>query len=239
MTAPLDLEAITAEFLQMCGPHDAGVIAECRCAERDYRPVMGQLVDEVTRLRAEVARLGRERDLHEGCVESWETTADGWRSRASRAEAERDAALAELAANERTEDARLAIAEAESAALLALRRAAERWRAQFGEVAVTKFPRRDALIAAVDALPVATELDPAGDAFMTTRRFELHRDTDVSGVSGTGVVADGILWPDGSANIRWRGAMPSVVFWHSMEHAEAVHGHVGSTRFVWLDGGQP
>jgi hypothetical protein len=81
MTTPLDLDAITAEFLQMCGLHDTyDLLAACRCAKRDYRPVMGQLLDEVTQLRSEVERLGRERGLHEGCVESWETTADGWRS---------------------------------------------------------------------------------------------------------------------------------------------------------------
>lgn len=33
--------------------------------------------------------------------------------------------------------------------------------------------------------------------------FTLVRDEDVSGVSGTGVVADGMLWPDGTA--VWKG----------------------------------
>lgn len=69
----------------------------------------------------------------------------------------------------------------------------------------------------------------------STRRFELHRDRDASGVSGTGVVADGVEWPDGSVSIRWRGERPSVVFWATVADAEAVHGHGGLTRFVWLD----
>ena len=68
-----------------------------------------------------------------------------------------------------------------------------------------------------------------------TRRFELHRDADVTGVSGTGVVADGVLWPDGSCSIRWRGDRPSVVFWADVLDAEYVHGHAGATEFVWLD----
>ncbi|MBM0235942.1 hypothetical protein JNW88_00370 [Micromonospora sp. ATA32] len=72
---------------------------------------------------------------------------------------------------------------------------------------------------------------------MSTRRFELHRDHDVSGVSGTGVVADGVRWPDGSVSIRWRGERPSIVFWHSLADAEQVHGHGGATRFMWLDDG--
>jgi hypothetical protein len=67
------------------------------------------------------------------------------------------------------------------------------------------------------------------------RRFHLQRDTDVSGVSGTGRVADGVLWPDGTVSLRWIGARPSVVFWDRLEDAEAVHGHGGATRIVWDD----
>lgn len=62
--------------------------------------------------------------------------------------------------------------------------------------------------------------------------FTLERDTDVTGVSGTGTVADGVVWPDGTVSIRWRGDRPSVVFWESLEHALAVHGHGGATRIV-------
>lgn len=29
------------------------------------------------------------------------------------------------------------------------------------------------------------------------RLFELQRDVDVTGYSGVGVVADGVIWPDG------------------------------------------
>ncbi|MEU4558597.1 hypothetical protein AB0F72_09405 [Actinoplanes sp. NPDC023936] len=54
MTVP-DLEAITAEFLPVCGPCDLGVPAKCVCSQRDHRPVMLQLVREIERLRAVVA----------------------------------------------------------------------------------------------------------------------------------------------------------------------------------------
>lgn len=63
-------------------------------------------------------------------------------------------------------------------------------------------------------------------------RFELHRDDDVTGVSGDGIVADGIRLPDGRAVLRWRGPRSSTVLWRSMEHAVAVHGHDGATRVV-------
>ncbi|MFI7125949.1 hypothetical protein ACIBQ1_09665 [Nonomuraea sp. NPDC050153] len=62
--------------------------------------------------------------------------------------------------------------------------------------------------------------------------FALVRDVDVSGVSGTGVVADGVIWPDGSVSVRWRGEHPSIVFWRSVESVKVIHGHNGATRIV-------
>lgn len=67
------------------------------------------------------------------------------------------------------------------------------------------------------------------------RLFALERDVDVSGVSGVGVVADGVLWPDGTVSVRWRGERPSIVHWTSLDDVKAIHGHNGSTRFEWLD----
>jgi len=68
------------------------------------------------------------------------------------------------------------------------------------------------------------------------RRFTLQRDVDVTGVSGTGTVADGIMWPDGTASVRWRGDHPSIVFWdRGWESVQHVHGHGGHTRLVWTD----
>jgi len=64
--------------------------------------------------------------------------------------------------------------------------------------------------------------------------FRLERDVDVSGVSGTGIVADGCVFPDGVAVVRWRGARPSTVVWPSVEDVEAIHGHGGATRVVWV-----
>jgi len=67
------------------------------------------------------------------------------------------------------------------------------------------------------------------------RRFHLQRDHDVTGVSGVGRVADGILWSDGTVSVRWLGERPSTVFWDDLAHAEHVHGHGGHTRIVWDD----
>ncbi|MFC6885305.1 hypothetical protein [Actinomadura yumaensis] len=71
---------------------------------------------------------------------------------------------------------------------------------------------------------------------MRPRRFILQRDHDVTGISGLGHVADGVLWPDGTASLRWRGEHPSLVFWdRGMVSAEHVHTHYGASRIVWID----
>lgn len=70
---------------------------------------------------------------------------------------------------------------------------------------------------------------------MDARRFQLYRREDVTGVSGTGVVADGVMWPDGSASLKWRGENSSVVFWLTLESLTKIHGHDGKTVVLWLD----
>lgn len=62
------------------------------------------------------------------------------------------------------------------------------------------------------------------------------RDEDVSGVSGTGIVAEGVEFGDGTVAIRWcTSPARSTVLWDEIDDAIKVHGHDGKTRFVWLD----
>lgn len=67
------------------------------------------------------------------------------------------------------------------------------------------------------------------------RRFALHRDHDVSGVSGTGIVAYGVEFPDGHVVTRWNADIAQTCCWASIGDVEHVHGHGGATRIVWLD----
>jgi hypothetical protein len=69
-----------------------------------------------------------------------------------------------------------------------------------------------------------------------TTRFELHRHHDVSGISGTGVVAEGIVFSDGTAVLHWLGEWNSTVVHKSVEQVIAVHGHSGATELIF---GQP
>lgn len=69
------------------------------------------------------------------------------------------------------------------------------------------------------------------------RRFQLKRIVDTSGISGTGIVAEGVEFTDGTVAIRWRTKYSSTVFWQSMQEVEAVHCHGGNSVIDWLDKG--
>jgi hypothetical protein len=67
------------------------------------------------------------------------------------------------------------------------------------------------------------------------RMFELHRDVDVTGVSGTGIVAEGVEYGDGTLAVRWLGEDAETVVSESIYRFLRIHGHEGRTRAVFLD----
>jgi hypothetical protein len=67
------------------------------------------------------------------------------------------------------------------------------------------------------------------------RRFNLVRHRDITGVSGTGVVAEGVQYSTGKVAVCWLGLFSSVVVWDSIEDAVRVHGHGGATEVEWID----
>lgn len=71
------------------------------------------------------------------------------------------------------------------------------------------------------------------------RSFILLRGEDVRGVSGIGVVAWGVEFPDGVVALRWASDWPTSVVFHDkgIEAVKAVHGHDGRTQIVWHDEG--
>lgn len=68
------------------------------------------------------------------------------------------------------------------------------------------------------------------------RRFTLVRKMDITGVSGTGLVAEGIVFTDGTVVMRWLGSTPStVVHDKGMEAVERIHCHGGNSYVEWMD----
>jgi hypothetical protein len=67
------------------------------------------------------------------------------------------------------------------------------------------------------------------------RLFQLVRHTDVSGVRGTGTLAEGVEWSDGAVTLRWRGRWPATSVWDGgIDALLAVHGRGGRTQIHWL-----
>lgn len=68
------------------------------------------------------------------------------------------------------------------------------------------------------------------------RPFQLVRREDLSGVSGTGLVAEGVAFSDGTVALRWlTGEHRSTGLHSSIRAVLAVHGHEGRTQIRWLD----
>lgn len=67
------------------------------------------------------------------------------------------------------------------------------------------------------------------------RRFRLQRNTDVSGVSGTGNVAEGCQFSSGWCALVWLEGKSALSYYPSIEILIGIHGHEGATQIVWID----
>ena len=65
--------------------------------------------------------------------------------------------------------------------------------------------------------------------------FQLHRAEDESGVSGIGIVAEVVQFANGKCALSWLTAHTSVAVYDNVETLDAIHGHNGKTKVVWLD----
>jgi hypothetical protein len=65
------------------------------------------------------------------------------------------------------------------------------------------------------------------------RVFQLLRDEDISGVSGVGRVAVGVVFPSGKVVLEWLGENRSFEIFDTIEYVDRIHGHGGKTRVVF------
>lgn len=70
---------------------------------------------------------------------------------------------------------------------------------------------------------------------MFMQRFLLIRSEDPSGCSGTGVVAEGVVWSAGHVNLNWLVEPFSESRFPSVDALLRVHGHGGRTVLQVLD----
>jgi hypothetical protein len=65
--------------------------------------------------------------------------------------------------------------------------------------------------------------------------FNLIRLMDVSGNSGTGIVAQGVVFDDGTVTMRWlSNKYRSTVVFKSMRELKGIHGHRGKTIIEYI-----
>ena len=67
------------------------------------------------------------------------------------------------------------------------------------------------------------------------RRFVLNRKKDPTGTSGTGVVAEGVMFSGGKVALHWFSHYGAVNVYDSIEVVRVLHGHGKSTEIQWLD----
>jgi hypothetical protein len=73
------------------------------------------------------------------------------------------------------------------------------------------------------------------------RTFRLVRHQDITGISGTGVVAEGVEFTDGTVVLRWLKAgttrpdhvKPTTVLHDDVDSVLGLHSHNGATQIEW------
>ncbi len=67
------------------------------------------------------------------------------------------------------------------------------------------------------------------------KTFQLRRFTDVSGVSGIGVIAEGVEFSNGRCVLSWLTAISSIEVTQCVEDLMKIHGHNGATVLEWSE----
>ncbi len=67
------------------------------------------------------------------------------------------------------------------------------------------------------------------------RTFKMDRHQDLSGNSGTGIVAEGVEFSDGTVALRWLTDTATTTFYDNIDHVMQLHHHEGATEIVFDD----
>lgn len=80
-------------------------------------------------------------------------------------------------------------------------------------------------------LPTVKKKNPLKEP--RARLFTLVRDEDETGISGTGIVAEGVEFSNGMCVLSWIPGVQSIALYPSIMQLEVIHGHNGRTRVVY------
>ena len=70
------------------------------------------------------------------------------------------------------------------------------------------------------------------------RLFHLMRQEDQSGISGSGIVAEGAVFTDGTVAVKWLTKTSSLNIYQSVDDVIEIHGHLGRTVIVYREFGR-
>lgn len=93
---------------------------------------------------------------------------------------------------------------------------------------------RDALIKAGVLNPSPKNHDRPNQT-VRLRRFVLDRKVDKTGVSGTGIVAEGVEFSDGTCVMNWLRHTRSTAIYANIKTLEDIHNHGGSSEVRYID----
>ncbi len=65
------------------------------------------------------------------------------------------------------------------------------------------------------------------------RTFYLERLIDETGISGTGLVCEGVEFSDGTCVMKWLTETSSTAIYNNAEELMQIHGHGGKTVLRW------
>ena len=65
--------------------------------------------------------------------------------------------------------------------------------------------------------------------------FYLQRLEDETGISGVGIVAEGVRFSSGKCVLTWLTEFSSIAIYDNIDLIDKIHGHAGKTVIVWGD----
>ena len=71
------------------------------------------------------------------------------------------------------------------------------------------------------------------------KRFYLRRLVDETGISGIGIIAEGIEFSNLQVILCWRTFTSSIGVYRNIEDMIRIHGHNGKTIIEWIDSSAP
>jgi len=81
--------------------------------------------------------------------------------------------------------------------------------------------------------PVTRFVFAEDDPNWQPKTFYLQRDRDVTGNSGTGIVAEGVEFSNRWCILNWL-VKPYSEFWYpTVQHIDNIHSHGGLTQIIW------